>query len=105
MRHFRHKKRPLRQNNSNAAAITKSEAATIKQIDGILALLASNTIGTNDKIAAINTRLDRGDGINKGGHETRSESCLTTGVVVAVLSLAVMAVSVAAGLLGFAVHH
>jgi hypothetical protein len=93
------------QNNSNAAAITKSEAATIKQIDGILALLTSNTIGTNDKIAAINARLDRGDGINRGGHETRSESRMTTGVVVAVLSLAVMAVSVAAGLFGFAVHH
>ncbi len=99
------KEAAMAQNNSNAAAITKSEAATIKQIDGILALLNSNTIGTNDKIAAINARLDRGDGINKGGHETRSEGRMTTGVVVAVLSLAVMAVSVAAGLFGFAVHH
>jgi phage-related tail fiber protein len=93
------------QNDSNAAAITKSEAATIKQIDGILALLNSNTIGTNDKITTINARLDRGDGVTKGGHDTRSESRLVTGTMVAIISVAVMAVSVAAGLFGFALHH
>ena len=38
------------QNESNAAAITKSEGVTVKQIDGILALLASNTNSMNDKI-------------------------------------------------------
>jgi phage-related tail fiber protein len=93
------------QNDSNAAAITKSEAATIKQIDGILALLNSNTIGTNDKITTINARLDRGDGVTKGGHDIRSESRLDTGTMVAIISVAVMAVSVAAGLFGFALHH
>jgi hypothetical protein len=93
------------QNDSNAAAITKSEGATIKQIDGILALLGSNTTGTNDKIAAINARLDRGEGINLGDRETRSESRVATGGVVAIISVAVMAISVAAGLFGFALHH
>jgi hypothetical protein len=93
------------QNDSNAAAITKSEAATIKQIDGILALLNSNTIRTNNKIATINARLDRGDGVNKGRQDTRSESRLVTGTMVAIISVAVMAVSVAAGLFGFRLHH
>jgi hypothetical protein len=93
------------QNDSNAAAITKSEGGTIKQIDGILALLGSNTTGTNDKIVAINARLDRGDGFNKGGHETRAESRLATGAGVAVISVAIMAISVAAGLFGFSIHH
>lgn len=93
------------QNDSNAAAITKSEGATIKQIDGILALLGSNTIGTNDKIAAINARLDRGDGISKGGHDTRTEGRLATGGMVAIISVAIMAISVAAGLFGFALSH
>lgn len=93
------------QNESNAAAITKSEAATIKQIDGILALLNSSTIGTNDKIATINARLDRDDGVSKGGRETRYESRLATGSMVAIISVAVMAISVAAGLFGFAIHH
>ena len=93
------------QNDSNAAAITKSEGATIKQIDGILALLGSNTIGTNDKIAAINARLDRGEGISTGDRETRSESRVATGGVTAIISVAVMAISVAAGLFGFAIRH
>jgi hypothetical protein len=93
------------QNDSNAAAITKSEGATIKQIDGILALLGSNTTGTNDKIFAINSRLDRGEGFNKGGHDTRAEGRMATGAVVAVISVAIMAISVAAGLFGFALHH
>src|SRR5580658_2581696 len=76
------------QNDSNAAAITKSEAGTIKQIDGILALLNSNTIGTNDKIATISARLDRGDGVSKGGQDTRTESRLVTGTMVAIISVA-----------------
>jgi hypothetical protein len=50
------------QNDANAAAITKSEAATVKQIDGILALLGSNTKAIDEKIVSINGRLDRGEG-------------------------------------------
>lgn len=50
------------QNDSNAAAIAKSEAATTKQIDGIVALIASNNKGLDEKIADIKGRLDRGEG-------------------------------------------
>jgi hypothetical protein len=50
------------QNLANAAAITKSEAATVKQLDGIIALIGSNTKGTDEKISDIKSRLDRGDG-------------------------------------------
>jgi hypothetical protein len=93
------------QDSSSAATIAKSEAATIKQIDGILALLGSNTIGTNDKIAAMNARLDRGDGISTGGRDTRTESRLAMSTMVAIISVAIMAMSVGAGLFGFALHH
>lgn len=54
------------QNSSNTAAIAKSEVATTKQIDSILALLASNNSALNDKMAAVNQRLDRGDGVHTG---------------------------------------
>ena len=54
------------QNSSNTAAIAKSEVATTKQIDSILALLASNNSALNDKMAAVNQRLDRGDGLHTG---------------------------------------
>lgn len=69
------------QNESNAAAITKSEASAIKQMDGILALLASNNNALNDKITVINGRLDRGE----GGHSAFSAN-LSTGIsIIAVL--------------------
>jgi hypothetical protein len=93
------------QNNSNSAAITKSEGATTKQIDGILALLSSNTTATNDKITAINARLDRGEGINMGGRESRVERRLDTSSMVAIISLGLLMISVAGALLGFALHH
>jgi hypothetical protein len=64
------------QNESNTAAITKSEAATVKQIDGISALLNSNVNALNDKIADIKGRLDRGEGIN---YQERDQVNITRG--------------------------
>ena len=69
------------QNTANAAAITKSEASTIKQMDGILALLASNNNALNDKIAVINGRLDRGE----GGDKAHSSTTVTTIAIAAVI--------------------
>jgi len=45
------------QNNGNAAAIAKSEVATIEQIDGNVAPLGSNTSSTSDKISAMSAGL------------------------------------------------
>jgi hypothetical protein len=70
------------QNDSNAAAILKSESATVKQIDGILALLASNTKAIDDKITVINGRLDRGEGADRRTRETRTDAHMTVGSVV-----------------------
>jgi hypothetical protein len=50
------------QNESNLAAVKKSDDATTKQIDGILLVLAGNKNALDEKIGAINSRLDRGDG-------------------------------------------
>jgi hypothetical protein len=73
------KEAPAAQNESNAAGITKSAAATLKQIDGILALLASNTMAINDKIAGIISRVDRGEAISSANSLTRQERCLDGG--------------------------
>ena len=70
------------QNASNAAAITKSEAATVKQIDGILALLTSNSTALSDKIAVINGRLDRSEGVMRN----RSANTTTIIAVAAVIA-------------------
>ena len=81
------------QNESNAAAILKSESATVKQIDGILALLASSTKGTDEKIASINGRLDRGEGQSKG---VGSALTVAMAVVATVIALGGLIVSFAA---------
>ena len=72
------------QNASNATAIAKSENATLKQIDGILALLGSNNIALNDKITVINGRLDRGEG-KETGHTTTISSIIAISVAAAAI--------------------
>lgn len=53
-------------NDSNAAAIAKTEAGFTKQIDGIAALIASAVKSLDDKIVDLKERLDRGEGHGKG---------------------------------------
>lgn len=77
------------QNESNAAAITKSESTTVKQIDGIMALLASNSLAASDKITVINGRLDRGEGVTKGGADNSAKLLATVAVAVAVVGVMV----------------
>ena len=83
------------QNTANAAAITKSEASTIKQMDGILQLLGSNNNALNDKIAVINGRLDRGE----GGDRVHSSNTVT------VISIAAVVVSLFVGLFSIMNNH
>jgi hypothetical protein len=72
------------QNESNSAAITKSDAGTVKQIDGILALLASSNSALNDKIAVINGRLDRGEG-GVNAHSTSQATIIAISAVILTL--------------------
>jgi ATP-dependent Clp protease ATP-binding subunit ClpA len=81
------------QNDANAAAIMKSEASTVKQIDGIVALLTSGTKATDDKIAAINARLDRGEGTGSGRASSQSSMLAVTAIVVSVVVGGVSVVS------------
>jgi hypothetical protein len=91
------------QNDSNAAAITKSEGATVKQIDGILALLASNTEAITDKIAGIVSRLDRGEASMSANSMARQDRRLDGGSNVAILGVGLMVITVVIGLIGFVI--
>ena len=75
------------QNESNATSQSKSEAFTVKQIDGLLALVGANNGALSDKIATINARLDRQDGIVANGHTTQASIITIVAVGVAVCSL------------------
>ena len=89
------------QNESNAAGITKSEAATVKQIDGVLALPARNTIALNDKIAGIISRVDRGEAVTSANAIPRQDRRRDGGSNVAVLGVGLLAIAVVIGLIGF----
>src|ERR1700722_5934296 len=91
------------QNESNAAAITKSEGATVKQIDGILALLASNTMAINDKIASNISRLDRGEAIITANSLSRQDRRQDGGANVAILGVGLLVITVVVGLAGFVI--
>ena len=82
------------QNDSNAAAISKSEVATTKQIDGILALLASNTKAIDEKISSTVARLDRTEG---GQTSSQGSQATTVAIVAIIVSIIVGGFSIAAG--------
>ena len=88
------------QNYSNAAAITKSEAATVKQIDGILALLQSNGSALSDKISTINGRLDRGEGNIFGNKESIATSHSSNAQLIAIVAVVVSVIMGAFSLFG-----
>jgi len=79
------------QNDSLSASIAKSEAATIKQIEGINDLLAANAASLGDKIVTVSARLDRGEGASTGIASKRSD-------IMSLISLAIAGVAVALAL-------
>ncbi len=90
---------------SITAAITKSDASSVKQIDGLLTLVNSISTATNEKIGVINGRLDRGDGLIRGGEGVRTEARLNVGAVASMVSAGVVLTTAFAGLVAFALRH
>jgi len=66
-------------------AAGKSEILTTKLIDGLQAVLAQSQRTTDDKIAVINARLDRGAGGEVGARVQRDDTHMTIGTVLAVI--------------------
>ena len=60
------------QNKANAQAIAKSEVATQKQIDALVALMGTSNQSLEDKIADIKSRIDRGEGGSVGRKDYES---------------------------------
>jgi len=58
---------------------------TTKQVDSILALLASTNNALNDKVAVINGRLDRGEGGSKAGAANLATAISIGAVVVSII--------------------
>jgi hypothetical protein len=78
------------QNKANTEAIRKSELATQKQIDALVALMTTSNESLNDKIADVKARLDQGEG-RSGGHSDSTRNLVT------IIGLALTAITVIVG--------
>jgi hypothetical protein len=83
------------QDAANAAAINKSQAATDKQIDAIAELLKSGLNASNDKIAIINGRLDKGEGGHGAVREHATDRRLDAGMLISIGLFLIAVASVA----------
>jgi hypothetical protein len=68
-------------------AAGKAEAASGKEFDAIKTLMASNTKSQDDKIAIINGRLDRGEGVSKGQDKSQATNIALAAVIISLLGL------------------
>ena len=74
-------------NESNNTAMNKSETSFERRIQATETLISANTRAIDDKIAAINARLDRGEGTMMGTRTNQSDRRLDLGSIVGVLGL------------------
>jgi hypothetical protein len=73
------------QNTANAAAIAKSEASTTKELESLNRIIASTKDGLSSDIRNLASRLDRGEASDLGAHQTKTDTHMTTGSVMAVV--------------------
>ncbi len=84
------------QTKANAEAAEKTERAFTKQFDAMMALVASTSKATDDRIMDLTRRLDRGEGMATGGAAVKTEHRLDVGTLVAIISVIVAALAVVA---------
>lgn len=80
------------QNKANTEAIRKSELATQKQIDALVALMATANKAADDKISDLKERLDRAEGLGLGQYNARTEQRLNVGQILLIVSVLVAVV-------------
>lgn len=77
------------QDIANAEALRKAQESVNEQIGSIRSILDTRFGAIGDQIAAINSRLDRGEGMLGGGRERQTDQRLNTGLLVGAASLVV----------------
>lgn len=76
------------------AVIEKSEGGFTKQIDAIAEIIASSTKGLEDKITAMTSRLDRGDGRVSGAGDQKTEGRASLGTLIAVVTVGIAVLAI-----------
>jgi chromosome segregation ATPase len=72
------------------AVIEKSEAGFTKQIEGLIETIASSVKSLDEKITAVTSRLDRGDGKVSGTSEQRTDLRSNIAVMVGAIGLIII---------------
>ena len=75
------------QNESNAASISKSEAAFTKQIDQIGVIINTTTKGTDEKIEDIKTRITQIEGRATGRGDSWGYIVGAGGIVIVIIAI------------------
>ncbi len=81
------------QHDSNTTANSKMEANFATLISQTQALLQEVRRGTDDKINDLRGRLDKGEGVNRGVSDNRTESRASTSSVIGIVSAAFVGIS------------
>jgi hypothetical protein len=87
------------QNKSNTLAITKSEVSTKETIASNAAQNATSLKAAEDKIADLKSRLDKGEGSDKGQTDARTEIRTETGNKYLLYNVLIGAVAILASVL------
>ncbi len=97
------------QNRSSALAISKSEAATDKRIDQIIAMITTSTSASDGKIDDIKERITRLEGQSLGSGDTERQqhanSSLLVAIVAAIFTFIGIAIAAAALMRSFLPAH
>lgn len=82
------------QNKSNAASIQKSEVNFTKQIDQIQSMITTGQKTNDDKFDDVKTRIQIIESQKKGSDSTWAIIAAVTGIVIAIVAIAIAAVSI-----------
>lgn len=87
------------------AAASKSEVGTTKELDNIKLILSNEAKNNDDKLAALNARVNRGEGVTVGGSDMRTERRLDTGAIVGLVVGAAVIIGVIVSIVALALRH
>ncbi len=93
------------QNTSNSIAIAKSETSTFESLRQLRELFLSEIKAINEKVSALNSRVDRGEGKGTGIIERQESARASSGQLIAIISVAISAVVAAVAIVVAVLSH
>ena len=93
------------QNRSSSLAITKSEQGMQEALKQLQTTFQTEIKGITALMATMQSRLDRGEGNERGASSQRTEHRADSGLIVGIISAVIAGLAVASAVLAIAAHH